>query len=121
MLKAVAYIRNDERYLQRIEIENYCKRNAIDLEATFYDEGASGLDEDRASYQKLFKYISKNKVDLVLVYKPEKLTRDMNKIKEAGYSLETPVLVTNYADLKEVKNTSASSVQLQETLIEVKY
>ena len=82
MLKAVAYIRNDERYLQRIEIENYCKRNAIDLEATFYDEGASGLDEDRASYQKLFKYISKNKVDLVLVYKPEKLTIDMNKIKE---------------------------------------
>lgn len=46
---------------------------------------------------------------------------DMNKIKEAAYSLETPVLVTNYADLKEVKNTNASSVQLQETLIEVKY
>lgn len=46
---------------------------------------------------------------------------DMNKIKEAGYSLETPVLVTNYADVKEVKNTSASFVQLQETLIEVKY
>lgn len=82
MLKAVAYIRNDERYLQRIEIENYCKRNAIDLEATFYDEGVSGLDEDRLSYKKLFKYISKNKVDLVLVYRPEKLTRDMNKIKE---------------------------------------
>lgn len=81
-MKAVAYIRNDERYLQRIEIENYCKRNAIDLEATFYDEGASGLDEDRLSYKKLFEYISKNKVDLVLVYKPEKLTRDMNKIKE---------------------------------------
>ena len=81
-MKAVAYIRNDERYLQRIEIENYCKRNALDLEATFYDEGASGLDEDRLSYKKLFEYISKNKVDLVLVYKPEKLTRDMNKIKE---------------------------------------
>lgn len=46
---------------------------------------------------------------------------DMNKIKEAGYTLETPVLVTNYADLKEVKNTNASSIQLQETLIEVKY
>ena len=82
MLKAVAYIRNDERYLQRIEIENYCKRNAIDLEATFYDEGVSGLDEDRLSYKKLFKYISKNKVDLVVVYRPDKLTRDMNKIKE---------------------------------------
>lgn len=82
MLKAVAYIRNDERYLQRIEIENYCKRNAIDLEATFYDEGASGLDEDRLSYKKLFEYISKNKVDLVLVYRPEKLNRNIDKIKE---------------------------------------
>lgn len=82
MLKAVAYIRNDERYLQRIEIENYCKRNAIDLEATFYDEGVSGLDEDRLSYKKLFKYISKNKVDLVLVYRPEKLNRNIDKIKE---------------------------------------
>lgn len=81
-MKAVAYIRNDERYLQRIEIENYCKRNAIDLEATFYDEGASGLDEDRLSYKKLFKYISKNKVDLVLVYRPEKLNRNIDKIKE---------------------------------------
>ena len=82
MLKAVAYIRNDERYLQRIEIENYCKRNAIDLEATFYDEGVSGLDEDRLSYKKLFEYISKNKVDLVLVYRPEKLNRNIDKIKE---------------------------------------
>lgn len=27
----------------------------------------------------------------------------MAKIQEAGYSLETPVLVTNYADLKEIK------------------
>ena len=46
---------------------------------------------------------------------------DMAKIQEAGYSLETPVLVTNYADLKEIKNTSESSVKAQESLIEVKY
>ena len=82
MLKAVAYIRNDKNYFQRMEIENYCKRNAIDLEATFYDEGASGLNENRPSYQDLLKYISKNKVDLVLVYKPEKLNRNIDKIKE---------------------------------------
>lgn len=82
MMKAVAYIRNDERYLQRLEIEDYCKRNAIDLKATFYDEGASGLDEDRVSYQNLLKHISENKVDLVLVYKAEKLNRNIDKIKE---------------------------------------
>lgn len=28
---------------------------------------------------------------------------DMDKIKAAGYSLETPVLITNHTDLKEIK------------------
>lgn len=60
-MKAAAYIRNDERYLQRIEIENYCKRNAIDLEATFYDEGASGLDEDRPSYKNYLNIFQKTR------------------------------------------------------------
>ena len=52
---------------------------------------------------------------------------DMAKIQEVtlkGFKnedLETPVLVTNYADLKEIKNTSESSVKAQESLIEVKY
>ena len=46
---------------------------------------------------------------------------DMEKIKEAGYSLETPVLVTNHADLKEVKNISESLIKAQDALIEVKY
>lgn len=81
-MKAVAYIRNDKNYFQRIEIEQYCTRNAIDLEAIFEDSGVSGLDEDRLSYKKLFKYISKNKTDLVLVDIPERLTRDMNKMLE---------------------------------------
>lgn len=30
----------------------------------------------------------------------------MDKIKAAGYSLETPVLITNHTDLKEIKNTN---------------
>ena len=46
---------------------------------------------------------------------------DMQKIEEAGYSLETPVLVTNHADLKEVNDTGKSLVKAQDALIEVKY
>lgn len=82
MLKAVAYIRNDKNYFQRMEIEQYCTRNAIDLEAIFEDSGVSGHDENRLSYKKLFKYISKNKTDLVLIDIPERLTRDMDKMLE---------------------------------------
>ena len=46
---------------------------------------------------------------------------DMQKIEEAGYSLETPVLVTNHTDLKEVNDTGKSLVKAQDALIEVKY
>ena len=35
---------------------------------------------------------------------------DMDKIKAAGYSLETPVLITNHTDLKEIKNTNEAVV-----------
>lgn len=46
---------------------------------------------------------------------------DMDQIQSAGYSLETPVLVTNYADLKEIKNTDHSSVSQNDELIHVEY
>ena len=46
---------------------------------------------------------------------------DMDQIQSAGYSLETPVLVTNYADLKEIKNIDHSSVSQNDELIHVEY
>ena len=46
---------------------------------------------------------------------------DMDKIKAAGYSLETPVLITNHTDLKEIKNTNEAVVSNDVELIKVEF
>ena len=42
---------------------------------------------------------------------------DMDYITSEGYSLETPVLVTNYNDLKEIKITDKTNSSLKEELL----
>lgn len=46
---------------------------------------------------------------------------DMNYITSEGYSLETPVLVTNYNDLKEIKITDKTNSSLKEELLHINY
>ena len=45
----------------------------------------------------------------------------MDKIKAAGYSLETPVLITNHTDIKEIKNTNEAVVSNDVELIKVEF
>lgn len=46
---------------------------------------------------------------------------DMDYITSEGYSLETPVLVTNYNDLKEIKITGKTNSSLKEELLHINY
>lgn len=46
---------------------------------------------------------------------------DMDYISKEGYSLETPVLVTNYNDLKEIKITDKTNSSLKEELMHINY
>lgn len=46
---------------------------------------------------------------------------DMDYITSEGYSLETPVLVTNYNDLKEIKITDKTNSSLEEELLHINY
>lgn len=46
---------------------------------------------------------------------------DMDKIKDAGYSLETPVLVTNHSDLKQISNTSKTEISINDELFKVQF
>ena len=57
----------------------------------------------------------------VLVKDNYLLEFDMDKIKAAGYSLETPVLITNHTDLKEIKNTNEAVVSNDVELIKVEF
>lgn len=55
------------------------------------------------------------------VQKGQKLLEfDIQAITEAGYSLVTPVLVTNYAQYNAVSNTKAESIYAGDALIDVK-
>lgn len=46
---------------------------------------------------------------------------DMDYITKEDYSLETPVLVTNYNDLKEIKITDKTNSSLKEELMHINY
>lgn len=46
---------------------------------------------------------------------------DMDYISKEGYSLETPVLVTNYNDLKEINITNKTTSSLKEELMHINY
>lgn len=46
---------------------------------------------------------------------------DMDTIAKEGYSLETPVLVTNFNDLKEIKITDKTNSSLKEELMHINY
>ena len=46
---------------------------------------------------------------------------DMDYISKEGYSLETPVLVTNFNDLKEIEITDKTNSSLKEELMHINY
>ena len=46
---------------------------------------------------------------------------DMDTISKEGYALETPVLVTNFNDLKEIKITDKTNSSLKEELMHINY
>ena len=47
------------------------------------------------------------------------MTFDMTAIQEAGYVLQTPVIVTNYKQFLEVVTTSDTHVEPTDTLLTV--
>lgn len=87
-MKAIGYVRGTEADLQKSSIKKYCEVNDLELEKIFIDDIASGLSDDREQYQELFKYISENDVDFVVVYKAEKFHRDMKKFIDAILNLD---------------------------------
>ena len=47
------------------------------------------------------------------------LTFDMEKMKEAGYDLTTPMIVTNSDDYREIKILKTGNVTKQDTVLEI--
>ena len=48
------------------------------------------------------------------------LTFDMEKIKEAGYDVTTPMIVTNSDDYQEIRILKTGNVTKQDAVLEIK-
>ena len=87
-LRAVGYIRVSTEdqvkgmslISQEIDIEKYCKDRSIDLVRVFKDEGESAKTADRPDFREMLSFASdpKNDIDLVLVWKYDRFSRNQN-------------------------------------------
>lgn len=75
-------------------MQDYCKRQGINLSRTFVDEAESARFDDRPSFQNMFSTIRINPPDFVLVHKLDRFSRDRydaavyrRKLKDHGVRL----------------------------------
>jgi len=65
--------------IQKQEIVEYCKKNNLELVKIFSDNGVSGTKEleNRPGLASLILFLEKNKINKVLIYKLDRLARDL--------------------------------------------
>ena len=83
-MKAIGYIRvsTEEQAKEGISLDNqaskikaYCESQDWELVKVFSDEGSSGKDMRRRGLEKLLLFLEADHVDVVVVYKTDRLTR----------------------------------------------
>ncbi len=107
------------------ELVDYCKRNNYDYEL-FVDKGVSGNKESRPQFNKLMDEVRLNKIDLVVVYKIDRLARSMQhflkiiqelKNKNIGFISITQPIDTTSSTGELLMNILACFAQFERNLI----
>jgi len=62
---------------QRLELESYCQRQGWSIVGVYDDSGISGTKSDRPALNRLLKDASQGKMDVVLVWKIDRLARSV--------------------------------------------
>lgn len=65
---------------QKQRIENFCKDNCYIIVDYYIDQGYSGLNLNRPSFQRLLQDINQKRIDLVITTNIARLGRDSKKI-----------------------------------------
>lgn len=63
--------------IQKSMVEEYCKKEGIELVKEFIDGGFTGSNTDRYGLQSLIEYIKKNKIEYLIVYTISRLSRNL--------------------------------------------
>ncbi len=107
------------------ELIDYCKRNSYDY-GLYIDKGVSGAKESRPEFNRLMDDVRLKKIDLVIVYKIDRLARSMQhflkimqelKNKGIGFVSTTQPIDTTSSAGELMMNILACFAQFERNLI----
>lgn len=121
--KAIGYIRvstNEQTKegislsCQENKIRTYAELEELELVGILKDEGKSGKNLNRPEVKKLIKMIQKKEIDVVVIYKLDRLTR---KTKDLLYLVEDVFKETAFVSLTEKIDTTTAAGKFFLTII----
>lgn len=94
--KAVGYCRistsmqvdNTSLKDQENKIRMYCKLHDIEVDKIFIDKAVSGKSTDRPEYYEMMNYATENDIDMIVVYKNDRIHRSLYNLLAMIYELQ---------------------------------
>lgn len=73
---------------QEDKIRMYCKLHDIEVNKIFIDKAVSGKSTDRPEYYEMMKYVKENDIDMIVVFKNDRIHRSLYNLLAMIYELQ---------------------------------
>lgn len=73
---------------QEDKIRMYCKLHDIEVDKIFIDKAVSGKSKDRPEYYEMMNYVKENDIDMIVVYKNDRIHRSLYNLLAMIYELQ---------------------------------
>lgn len=73
---------------QEDKIRMYCKLHDIEVDKIFIDKAVSGKSTDRPEYYEMNNYVKENDIDMIVVYKNDRIHRSLYNLLSMIYELQ---------------------------------
>lgn len=73
---------------QEDKIRMYCKLHDIEVDKIFIDKAVSGKSTDRPEYYEMMNYVKENDIDMIVVYKNDRIHRSLYNLLAMIYELQ---------------------------------
>ncbi len=90
---------------QEDKIKMYCKLHDIAIDKMFIDKAVSGKSTDRPEYDKMINYVKENDIEMIVVYKNDRIHRSLYNLLAMIYELqEYEVALVSVTELFDTSN-----------------
>jgi site-specific DNA recombinase len=90
---------------QEDKIKMYCKLHDIVIDKMFIDKAVSGKSIDRPEYDNMMNYVKENNIDMIVVYKNDRIHRSLYNLLAMIYELqEYEVALVSVTELFDTSN-----------------